>query len=69
MRYGRLGIVRPATERFWDGSCQVDHLSVHIDTEAMKVYVSDGKVMKVRRLAKTVLSLAQRNRRLVSPRL
>ena len=51
------------------GARRVENLGMVIDTEDMKLYVSDGKVQKVRGLARKILLLAQRNRRIVSPEL
>lgn len=64
--FRRLGIVHHPGMGFWEGTRQLDHLGMHLDTDAMKEYMSDAKVRKVRGLAKRILLLAQRNRRLVS---
>lgn len=64
--FGRLGIVRHPQKGCWEGSQKLDHLGVQIDTVAMKVFVSEKKVEKVRSLAKKIMLLAQKNRRLVS---
>lgn len=64
--FQRLGLRRHATRGCWAGSRQVDHLGVHIDTEAMKVYLSEAKRRKMLRLSKEFLILVQRNWRLVS---
>lgn len=39
---------------------------MHIDTEAMRVFVAKSKVIRVRQLSKKILLLAQRNRRLIN---
>lgn len=44
----------------------MDHLGMHLDTEVMKVLVSEKKVAKVRALEKKVFILAQKKRRMVS---
>lgn len=61
----RLGIVRHPEKGRWDGARQLDHLGVHVDTEAMRVFVTEAKVTRVRRLASKLILMAQRNRRLV----
>lgn len=45
--------------------CHIEHLGVYIDRKAMGVYVIDSKVERMKRLAKEVLVVAQRNARLV----
>lgn len=48
------------------GGRQLDHLGMHIDRVAMKVYVSERKVTPVREMARLILSSAHRNRQIVS---
>lgn len=66
---GRLGVVRHPDKGCWEGAQRLDHLGMHLDTVAMRFYVSSEKVDRVRDLAKRILLLAQRNRRLVPPAL
>lgn len=61
----RLGLWRHPEKGEWTGSRQIDHLGVRLDTAAMKVYVTDEKVRRVRKMAAKLLALAVRNRRLV----
>lgn len=61
----QLGLTRHPTEVCWDGSQRLDHLGVHMDTVAMRAYVSDSNLRRVRALAGAVLLVAQKNRRLV----
>ena len=64
-----LGIVRKVGKGCWGGTRTIDHLGMHIDSRAMRVFVSEKKVDRVKRLSKKVLLLAQRNRRLVARQL
>lgn len=64
--FDQLGLVRKVGKGCWEGSRSIDHLGMHVDTMRMRVFVSDAKVERVRRLSKKVLLLAQRNRRLVN---
>jgi hypothetical protein len=43
----------------------VEHLGVLIDTRQMRVFVTDRKVNRMRKMAQEILLCAQRNRRLV----
>lgn len=61
----RLGITRKVGKGCWDGSRQIDHLGVHIDSDEMKVYVADNKVSRVRALARKLIRQAHRNRRML----
>lgn len=61
----RLGIVRHETKGCWEGSRVIDHLGMRIDTSRMKVYITDAKITRVKRLAKKVICVAERNKRLV----
>lgn len=63
--FASLGITRHPTKGCWKGGRQIDHLGMHVDTETMRVYVSDSKVKKVQSLASKIILRAQRNRRLV----
>lgn len=60
-----LGVTRHPTKGEWEGARRLDHLGVHIDTVAMKVYVAERKVVALRKLASKVLAVAQKNKRLV----
>lgn len=62
---GRLGIVKHEEKGEWEGSRQVDHLGLRIDTDAMRVYVTARKVRHVKSLARKIIIIDQRNRRLV----
>lgn len=64
--FNRLGLVRKVGKGCWEGSRTIDHLGMHIDTEAMRVFVANRKVLRVRQLSKQILLLAQRNRRLIN---
>lgn len=63
--FGRLGVVRATEKGCWEGTKKLEHLGMLVDTEAMRVYITDGKLEKVRGLAKKLLLSAQRNARLV----
>ena len=62
----RLGLRRKVGKGCWEGSQTIEHLGFLIDTKAMRVYVSDRKVRRVRKMASAILLRAQRNRRVVS---
>lgn len=64
--FARIGIVRHPDKGCWAGTRHLEHLGMLIDTEKMRVFVTDKKIERVRALAKKILVLAQRNRRLVS---
>lgn len=53
------------TKGHWVGSQSLYHLSVHLYTVVMRMYVSDRKVALVMRLSKKVLAISQHKRRLV----
>lgn len=61
----RLGITRKVGKGCWEGSRKIDHLGVHIDSEKMRVYVSDAKVSRVQDTARKLLRQAHRNRRIL----
>lgn len=61
----RLGVVRHPDKGCWRGAQSIHHLGIHLDTVAMRVYVSAEKVDHIRALATRILLMAQRNRRLV----
>ena len=61
-----LGIVRHESKGCWVGSQRLEHLGFLLDTAEMRVFVTDAKVAKLRKLAKELLLSVQRNRRLVS---
>ena len=63
--FGSLGIVRHPEKGCWEGATQLEHLGFLIDTKELKVYVPDRKILRVQRLARRLLGLAARNRRLV----
>jgi hypothetical protein len=44
----------------------LEYLGVLIDTQKMRVFVTERKVLRMRRMAKELFLCAQRNRRLVS---
>lgn len=50
----------------WEGSRKLDTLGLHIDTEEMRVYMTEKKVKTLCALSKKIFLLAQSNRRLVS---
>lgn len=60
-----LGLQRHPEKGLWEGSRQIDHLGVRLYTERMRVFVTGGKVKRVRGMAKKIMSIAQRNLRLV----
>lgn len=62
----RLGIVRHPKKGRCDVSRRLDHIGVHVDLEAMRVYMAYQKVALVRGLSIRFLLIAQKNRRLVS---
>jgi hypothetical protein len=61
-----VGLTRYPEKGCWKGSQQIEHLGVLMDIVRMRVFVTDGKVRKMRRLAREFLECAGRNRRLVS---
>lgn len=61
-----LGIVRNKEKGCWQGGQQIDHLGMHVDTVRMRVFISASKIKRIRLLARKMLVLATRNRRLVS---
>lgn len=58
--FRQLGLTRHPCKGWWDGSQRLDHLGVHLDTVAMRAYVSDSKLRRVRTIARAVLLLAQK---------
>jgi hypothetical protein len=44
----------------------LEHLGILIDLRQMRVFVTERKVLRMRKMAKELLLCAQRNRRLVS---
>lgn len=61
----RQEIERHPEKGSWDGARKFDHLGVHVDTEAMRVFVTVAKVERLRRLARNMVLMVQRNLRLV----
>lgn len=61
--FGELGFVRHQEKGVWGGSKRIEHLGVLINTEEMRVYVTDRNLAWVRELARRIIALAQRNRR------
>lgn len=61
----RLGIVRHPDNGCWSGTQRLEHLGMYIYTMAMRVYVSEKKVVRVPALPKRIMLIEQRNRRLV----
>lgn len=51
---------------FWSVSQRIEHLGFLLDTQQMRLFVSDRKVQRVRRMASHVLLRGQRNRCVVS---
>jgi hypothetical protein len=64
--FRKLGIKRHPEKGCWRGSRVLEHLCVLLDTERMRVFVKERKVLAMRRLGRDLLLGAQRNRRLVS---
>jgi hypothetical protein len=62
--FGGLGLTRHPDKGCW-GSQILEHLGFLIDTRQMRVFVTDSKVQRMRRLAQEILLSAQRNQRLV----
>lgn len=62
----KLGIRRHESKGCWDGATRLEHLGFLLDTEQMRVFVTDAKVAKMRQLSQQLLLSVQRNRRLVS---
>jgi hypothetical protein len=60
-----LGLTRHPEKGCWEGAQVVEHLGVLIDTRQMRVFVTDRKVKRMRKIAQEILLCAQRNRRLV----
>jgi hypothetical protein len=63
--FDELGVVRHPEKGFWHGAQIVEHLGVVIDTREMRVFVTERKVQRMRKMAKELLLSAQRNRRWV----
>jgi hypothetical protein len=64
--FGELGLTRHPGKGFLEGTQVLEHLGVLIDTRQMRVFVTEQKVVRMRKMAKELLLCAQRNRRLVS---
>ena len=64
--FGRLGLAQNETKGCWEGTPVLGHLDCIIDTEKMRVFAHEKKVLRLRRLAKEMLLGAQLHRRLVS---
>lgn len=60
-----VGDCAASDEGEWKGSRLVNHLEVNLDTERMRVLVTEEKFARVRKLALKKIFLAQRNKRLV----
>jgi hypothetical protein len=65
--FAKLGLTRHQEKRCWEGTKKIEHLGVLLDITEMRVYVTDKKVERMKRLAKELLLSSQRNIRLVSP--
>lgn len=63
--FKRIGISRHPSKGCWEGSQRLDHLGVHIETGAMKVFVYEHKITRMRRMSRHLLLLCDNNRRLV----
>lgn len=61
----RLGLVCNVGKGCWEGSRQIDHLGVNLESSTIRVYVSDQTVCRVRGMARGLLSRTHRNHRLV----
>lgn len=61
----RLGLSRDVEKGDWIGGALVDYLGMRIDTQAMRFFITNKNVKRVRELESSLLLLSQRNRRLV----
>lgn len=61
----QLGLSRNEKMWAWIGVMVFDHLEISIDTHALRVFVTETKVKRVRTSASALLLLLQRSRRLV----
>lgn len=61
----RFGITQNVRKRCWEGSRQLDHLGVHIDSNKMRVYSADSKATRVQEMARKIIRQAQLNRRII----
>lgn len=59
-------LLEDCRENCWESAEKLDHLGIHVNTEAMRVYVSDRKIAKMRKLVSRVLLAAQSPRKLES---
>jgi hypothetical protein len=64
--FGELGLTRHPDKGRWEGAQVLEHLGVLIDMRQMRVFVTERKVLRMRKMAIELLLCAQRNRRLVS---
>jgi hypothetical protein len=64
--FRELGLTRHPDKECWEGAQVLEHLGVLLDTRQMRVFVSDRKIQRMRKMARDILLCAQRNRRLVS---
>jgi hypothetical protein len=64
--FRELGLTRPPDKGCWEEAQVLEHLGVLLDTRQMRVFVSDRKIQRMRKMARDILLCAQRNRRLVS---
>lgn len=62
----RLGLVRKVGKGRQEGGRQIEHLIFFLDSNAMKVYVTNRKFQRLQRMSRCLNSRAHRNRRLVS---
>jgi hypothetical protein len=63
---GDLGLTWHPDKGCWEGAQVLEHLDVLIDTRRMRVFVTEQKVLRMRKMAKELLLCAQRNSRLMS---
>lgn len=49
--FSRLGIERHLKKGCWDGANKIDHLGEHVNTDAMKIYLTEENAERIRRLS------------------
>jgi hypothetical protein len=64
--FGALGLTRRPERGCWEEAQVLKHLGVLIDARQMRVFVTDRKVQRMRRMAQEILICTQRNRLLVT---
>jgi hypothetical protein len=64
--FGALGLTRHPEKGCWEGAQVLEHLGVIIGTRQMRVFATDRKAKRMRRMSQEILLGAQRNLRLAA---